>query len=76
MTSIVASLDMSAQLMRALASLCLQTSLAVAGLCIVIAIGMGLKTWFKHFRLYSRHPIAKRIRRFLSARRAAKRARA
>lgn len=48
----------------------LVAGLTLAGIAAIwIGIFVGLHMWFKHWRLYSRHRLAVRIRRWLTARR-------
>lgn len=62
--------------LHALAVLLFQTAMALTGLVLMGVMLMGAGVWFKKWRLYSRHPLAKRIRTFLRTRRQAREVRA
>jgi hypothetical protein len=54
----------------------LKVPVLMAGLGLWVAIVLGAKKCFRRWRIYSHHPLAKRIRVFLRARRAARESKA
>ncbi|HIV78905.1 MAG TPA: hypothetical protein H9899_15415 [Candidatus Sphingomonas excrementigallinarum] len=73
---VISAIGTVGEFARALAVAMFMAALFLAAVGLWLAIIWGAGKWFKNWRLYSRHPLAKRIRTFLRERRQAKAVRA
>lgn len=74
--TVISAIGAIGDVARALAVAMFMAALFLAALGLWLSIIWGAGKWFKNWRLYSRHKLAKRIRTFLRERRQAKAARA